>query len=83
MLAGRHSASTTVGRGVRESGIHALHSAGRCCRYVVALAEANATWRGGPNNRPLPLGFMLMLSRRFPSVGSRLTACGLVRESNP
>ena len=57
MLARRHAASATFGCGVRESGIHALHSVGMGCRCSVASAEALATTRGRPNNRPLPLGF--------------------------
>ena len=64
MLVKRHTASTTCECGVREGGIHALHSVGMCCRYAVALAEASTTTRGRPNNRPLPSGFMVTLSRR-------------------
>ena len=53
----------TFGHGVRESGIHALHSAGMRCRRAAALVETNTTMRGRPNDRSLPLGFMVTLSR--------------------
>ena len=70
MLTRRHAVSTAFGRGVRESGIHALHSAGMCCRYVSRLAEASHDNARLTKQPSATLGLHGDAFARFPSWGA-------------